>query len=68
MTYIASQRRGLQQLRDAGIVAILDHHALPGVQTAGQMFTGRLVISNIPLTTRITNCIIVDARATSNST
>ncbi|KAF8166672.1 hypothetical protein K438DRAFT_1775091 [Mycena galopus ATCC 62051] len=39
------ERRGLQQLQDAGIVAILDHHALPGVQTAGQMFTGRLVIS-----------------------
>ncbi|KAJ7102987.1 glycoside hydrolase family 5 protein [Mycena crocata] len=34
-------RRGLQQLHNAGIVAILDHHALPGVQTAGQMFTGR---------------------------
>ncbi|KAJ7035550.1 glycoside hydrolase family 5 protein [Mycena alexandri] len=34
-------RRGLTQLREAGIVAILDHHALPGVQTAGQMFTGR---------------------------
>ncbi|KAJ7725258.1 glycoside hydrolase family 5 protein [Mycena olivaceomarginata] len=34
-------RRGLQQLHKAGIVAILDHHALPGVQTAGQMFTGR---------------------------
>ncbi|KAL4266664.1 glycosyl hydrolase 5 (cellulase A) family protein [Pleurotus pulmonarius] len=34
-------RRGLRQLHDAGIVAILDHHALPGVQTAQQMFTGR---------------------------
>ncbi|CAL1714506.1 unnamed protein product [Somion occarium] len=33
--------RGLKQLRDAGIAAILDHHALPGVQTPGQMFTGR---------------------------
>ncbi|KAJ7230653.1 glycoside hydrolase family 5 protein [Mycena pura] len=33
-------RRGLQLLHNAGIVAILDHHALPGVQTAGQMFTG----------------------------
>ncbi|KAL0953905.1 hypothetical protein HGRIS_005072 [Hohenbuehelia grisea] len=34
-------RRGLRQLHEAGIVAILDHHALPGVQTANQMFTGR---------------------------
>ncbi|KAG2033926.1 glycoside hydrolase superfamily, partial [Suillus americanus] len=33
-------RRGLGWLKDAGIQAILDHHALPGVQTAGQMFTG----------------------------
>ncbi|KAK7686302.1 hypothetical protein QCA50_010526 [Cerrena zonata] len=38
---IKQLKRGLQQLRDAGIAAILDHHALPGVQTAGQMFTGR---------------------------
>ncbi|KAF8887331.1 glycoside hydrolase family 5 protein [Infundibulicybe gibba] len=34
-------RRGLKQLKAAGIKVILDHHALPGVQTAGQMFTGR---------------------------
>jgi len=34
-------RRGLKLLQKAGIVAILDHHALPGVQTAGQMFAGR---------------------------
>ncbi|THG99809.1 hypothetical protein EW026_g2627 [Hermanssonia centrifuga] len=34
-------QRGLSQLKNAGIQAILDHHALPGVQTAGQMFTGR---------------------------
>jgi len=27
-------------LRDAGMQVILDHHALPGVQTSGQMFTG----------------------------
>ncbi|KAG2152572.1 glycoside hydrolase family 5 protein [Suillus bovinus] len=33
-------RRGLGWLKDAGIQAILDHHALPGVQTPGQMFTG----------------------------
>lgn len=42
MTYI--QRRGLEQLYDAGITAILDHHALPGVQDPGQQFTGRLVL------------------------
>ncbi|KAH0583081.1 hypothetical protein H2248_010968 [Termitomyces sp. 'cryptogamus'] len=34
-------RRGLQQLGKAGIVAILDHHALPGVQDPQQQFTGR---------------------------
>ncbi|KAJ8518078.1 hypothetical protein ONZ45_g4797 [Pleurotus djamor] len=38
---LAHLRRGLTQLNKAGIVAILDHHALPGVQTAQQMFTGR---------------------------
>jgi hypothetical protein len=31
---------GLMWLRDAEIQVILDHHALPGVQTPGQMFTG----------------------------
>ncbi|KAH9169471.1 glycoside hydrolase family 5 protein [Lactarius sanguifluus] len=36
---------GLMWLRDAGMQVILDHHALPGVQTAGQMFTGRHVFS-----------------------
>jgi len=35
------QRRGLNWLQDAGIRVILDHHALPGVQTPGQMFTGK---------------------------
>ncbi|KAI0825658.1 glycoside hydrolase family 5 protein [Irpex lacteus] len=34
-------QRGLSWLKAAGIQAILDHHALPGVQTAGQQFTGR---------------------------
>lgn len=34
-------KRGLKQLRDANIAAILDHHALPGVQTPNQMFAGR---------------------------
>ncbi|KAI0792213.1 glycoside hydrolase family 5 protein [Abortiporus biennis] len=38
---IRQLQRGLKQLQAAGIHAILDHHALPGVQTAGQMFTGR---------------------------
>ncbi|KIL57356.1 glycoside hydrolase family 5 protein [Amanita muscaria Koide BX008] len=32
--------RGLKQLKDAGIDVILDHHALPGIQVAGQEFTG----------------------------
>ena len=31
-------------LRKAGIQAILDHHALPGVQVANQMFTGKCVL------------------------
>ncbi|KAL0564292.1 hypothetical protein V5O48_017760 [Marasmius crinis-equi] len=34
-------RRGLSQLKRAGIEVILDHHALPGVQTPNQMFAGR---------------------------
>ncbi|KAJ3810425.1 glycoside hydrolase family 5 protein [Lentinula aff. lateritia] len=38
--------RGLEQLHAAGIVAILDHHALPGVQTPNQMFTGQYVHSS----------------------
>ncbi|TFK48455.1 glycoside hydrolase family 5 protein [Heliocybe sulcata] len=37
---IKQLQRGVQQLQDAGIVVILDHHALPGVQTANQQFTG----------------------------
>ncbi|KAH7890979.1 glycoside hydrolase family 5 protein [Phlebopus sp. FC_14] len=37
LTYL---RRGLNWLQGAGIQAILDHHALPGVQTPGQQFTG----------------------------
>ncbi|KAH9978906.1 glycoside hydrolase family 5 protein [Lactifluus volemus] len=31
---------GLKMLRDADIKVILDHHALPGVQTPNQLFTG----------------------------
>jgi len=42
----AQLRRGLKQLQDAGIVALLDHHALPGVQDPGQEFTG-LCTSNL---------------------
>jgi glucan endo-1,6-beta-glucosidase len=38
------QVMGLDMLREAGIQVILDHHALPGVQVAGQMFTGKCVI------------------------
>jgi len=38
---LAQLRRGLTQLSKAGIVAILDHHALPGVQSPQQQFTGR---------------------------
>ncbi|KAJ8092784.1 hypothetical protein PM082_023612 [Marasmius tenuissimus] len=38
---LKSLRRGLSQLRKAGIEVILDHHALPGVQTPNQMFAGR---------------------------
>ncbi|KAF8651858.1 hypothetical protein AX16_004632 [Volvariella volvacea WC 439] len=34
-------RRGLRQLHDNGIVAILDHHALPGAQATQQQFAGR---------------------------
>ncbi|CCM02655.1 uncharacterized protein FIBRA_04759 [Fibroporia radiculosa] len=33
-------QQGLKMLNDAGIQAILDHHALPGVQTGDQSFTG----------------------------
>ncbi|KAK0489258.1 glycoside hydrolase superfamily [Armillaria novae-zelandiae] len=38
---ISQLKRGLKELKNPGIVSILDHHALPGVQTPGQMFTGR---------------------------
>ncbi|KAG6381772.1 glycoside hydrolase family 5 protein [Boletus reticuloceps] len=34
-------RDGLGWLQKAGIQVILDHHALPGVQTPGQEFTGK---------------------------
>ncbi|KAH9926968.1 glycoside hydrolase family 5 protein [Fomitopsis serialis] len=33
-------QKGVQMLANAGIQVILDHHALPGVQTAEQSFTG----------------------------
>ncbi|KAF8184464.1 glycoside hydrolase family 5 protein [Pholiota molesta] len=38
---IVELQRGLKQLKEAGIAAILDHHALPGVASPGQMFAGR---------------------------
>ncbi|KAF9563619.1 glycoside hydrolase family 5 protein [Agrocybe pediades] len=38
---ILQLQRGLKQLKDAGIAVILDHHALPGVASPGQMFAGR---------------------------
>jgi hypothetical protein len=34
-------------LRDANIQVILDHHALPGVQTPDQMFTGQYVFHRL---------------------
>ncbi|KAF8159297.1 glycoside hydrolase family 5 protein [Crassisporium funariophilum] len=33
--------RGLKMLKAAGIAVMLDHHALPGVASPGQMFAGR---------------------------
>lgn len=38
---IKQLRRGLKQLKNAGIVAILDHHALPGVAAINQQFAGQ---------------------------
>ncbi|KAL0959245.1 hypothetical protein HGRIS_014518 [Hohenbuehelia grisea] len=38
---IKALRRGLTQLKKAGISVVLDHHALPGVHTPNQMFAGR---------------------------
>ncbi|THG99802.1 hypothetical protein EW026_g2630 [Hermanssonia centrifuga] len=38
---LSQLKRGLSQLKAVGIQAILDHHGLPGVQTANQQFTGR---------------------------
>ncbi|TFK80755.1 glycoside hydrolase family 5 protein [Polyporus arcularius HHB13444] len=37
---IVHLQRGVKMLKEAGISVILDHHALPGVQTANQAFTG----------------------------
>jgi glucan endo-1,6-beta-glucosidase len=39
----AHQSSGLKMLRDADIRVILDHHALPGVQTPNQVFAGQYV-------------------------
>ncbi|KAL5531296.1 hypothetical protein ACEPAG_4173 [Sanghuangporus baumii] len=38
---IKQLKRGLRQLKAAGIKVILDHHALPGVSSPNQMFAGR---------------------------
>ncbi|EIN06302.1 glycoside hydrolase family 5 protein [Punctularia strigosozonata HHB-11173 SS5] len=38
---IKQLKRGLRQLQDAGIMAILDHHAPPGAQSVNQMFAGQ---------------------------
>jgi hypothetical protein len=36
---------GLDMLREAGIQVILDHHALPGVQSANQSFAGNCTLT-----------------------
>ncbi|KAJ1302963.1 hypothetical protein OPQ81_003255 [Rhizoctonia solani] len=36
-------KKGLRWLKERGIHVILDHHALPGVASANQMFAGRCV-------------------------
>jgi glucan endo-1,6-beta-glucosidase len=38
---LLSQKRGLRQLKAAGIQAILDHHAPPGAQAVNQQFAGQ---------------------------
>ena len=42
------QKEGLGWLQEAGIAAILDHHALPGVAADSQMFAGKYVYTPIP--------------------
>ncbi|TDL25414.1 glycoside hydrolase family 5 protein [Rickenella mellea] len=37
---LAQLKRGLKQLKTANIAVLLDHHALPGVQTPNQAFAG----------------------------
>ncbi|KAF8521576.1 glycoside hydrolase family 5 protein [Hysterangium stoloniferum] len=37
---IKELKRGLQQLKSAGINVLLDFHAMPGVSSSGQMFAG----------------------------
>ncbi|KAI0714174.1 glycoside hydrolase family 5 protein [Cerioporus squamosus] len=38
---ISHLKRGVKMLKDAGMSIILDHHALPGVQTSDQAFAGQ---------------------------
>ncbi|RPD58961.1 glycoside hydrolase [Lentinus tigrinus ALCF2SS1-7] len=38
---ISHLKRGAKMLKDAGMNVILDHHALPGVQTSDQAFAGQ---------------------------
>lgn len=38
------QKRGLRDLKKAGIAVVLDHHAPPGGQAAYQTFAGQCVI------------------------
>jgi hypothetical protein len=49
------QKEGLGWLKEAGIAAILDHHALPGVAADSQMFAGRCV--HIPNSKKVTKLI-----------
>lgn len=56
------QREGLGWLKEEGIAAILDHHALPGVAAENQMFAGRCVhkqnskeVTNLILVSRCTS-------------
>lgn len=47
-----SQKRGLSMLKAAGIQAIIDHHALPGVAAVNQMFAGNCT-SNVQFYVRL---------------
>lgn len=53
-------------LSDAGIQVILDHHALPGVQTGDSSFTGKYV-SSAPFDIVFTTQTALVAQNTLNS-